>query len=79
MESLAKPVNVRVKGMEMSWNDPEGVEAIPRVRAVALRDERRPIKHPCTHQGHPVTRRPKLRKLTAEGTKNREALRGYSE
>ncbi len=30
MESLAKEINLRVKGTEMFWNDPVGAEAIPK-------------------------------------------------
>ena len=70
MESLVKEVNYRVKGTEMFWNDPEGAEAILQVRAAALCDDERLIKHLRNRPGHPFTRRPKIRKVTAEKNKS---------
>jgi hypothetical protein len=60
MESLVKEINYRVKGTEMFWNDPEGAEAILQVRAAALCDDERLVKHLQTRPGHPFTRRPRL-------------------
>ena len=71
MESLVKEVNYRVKGTEMFWNDPEGAEAILQVRAAALCDDDRLVKHLRTRPGHPFTRRPKTRKVTARKNKRR--------
>ena len=70
MESLVKEVNYRVKGTEMFWNDPEGAEAILQVRAAALCDDDRLVKHLRTRPGHPFTRRPKTRKVTARKNKS---------
>jgi hypothetical protein len=70
MESLVKEVNYRVKGTEMFWNDPEGAEAILQVRAAALCDDERLAKHLRNRPGHPFTRRPKIRKVTAEKNKS---------
>lgn len=36
MECLVKQINLRVKGTEMFWDDPDGAEAILQVRAAAL-------------------------------------------
>lgn len=41
MESAVKEMNYRVKGTEMFWNNPEGAEAILRIRAAALSDDGR--------------------------------------
>jgi hypothetical protein len=60
MESLVKEVNYRAKGTEMFWNDPQGAEAILQVRAAALCDDDRLIRHLKTRPGHPFTRRPKV-------------------
>lgn len=40
-ESLVKEINLRVKGTEMFWNDPDGAEAILQVRAAALSEDDR--------------------------------------
>ena len=66
MESLVKEINYRVKGTEMFWNDPEGAEAILQVRAAALSDDDRLIRHLRTRPGCPFTRRPKARKLSGQ-------------
>jgi hypothetical protein len=50
----------------MLWNDPEGPEAILQVRAAALCDDDRLVKHLRTRPGHPFTRRPKIRKVKVE-------------
>ncbi len=70
MESLVKEVNYRVKGTEIFWNDPEGAEAILQVRAAALCDDERLVKHLRNRPGHPFTRRPKIRKVTTEKNKS---------
>jgi hypothetical protein len=59
MESLVKEINYRVKGTEMYWNDPQGAEAILQVRAAALCDDDRLIRHMETRPGCPFTRRPR--------------------
>jgi hypothetical protein len=41
MESLVKQINLRVKGTEMFWDDPDGAEAILQLRAAALSDDGR--------------------------------------
>jgi len=41
MESLVKEFNLRVKGTEKFWNDPEGAEAILTVRAALLSEDQR--------------------------------------
>lgn len=58
MESLVKEINYRAKGTEMFWNDPEGAEAILQLRAAALCDDDRLIRHVETRPGCPFTRRP---------------------
>jgi hypothetical protein len=70
MESLVKEVNYRAKGTEMFWNDPEGAEAILQVRAAALCDDERLVKHLGTRRGCPLTRRPKPPRPTAEKIKS---------
>jgi len=58
MESLVKEMNYRVKGSEMFWNDPAGAEAILQVRAAALCDNERLVKHLRKRPGCEFTRRP---------------------
>lgn len=70
MESLVKEVNYRAKGTEMFWNDPDGAEAILQVRAAALSDDDRLIRHLQNRPGCPFTRRPTLSKLPAENCKS---------
>jgi hypothetical protein len=41
MESLIKQMNLRVKGTEMFWDDPDGAEAILHLRAAALSEDGR--------------------------------------
>jgi hypothetical protein len=41
MESTVKEMNYRIKGTEMFWNNPQGAEAILKVRAAALSDDSR--------------------------------------
>ena len=70
MESLVKEINYRAKGTEMFWNDPEGAEAILQVRAAALSDDGRLIRHLESRPGCPFTRRPISAKLPAETCKS---------
>jgi hypothetical protein len=70
MESLVKELNYRVKGTEMFWNDPDGAEAILQVRAAALCDDDRLVKHLRTRPGCPFVRRPKSPKVTLEKNKS---------
>jgi hypothetical protein len=63
MESLVKEMNDRVKGSEMSWNDPADGEAILQIRAAALSDDDRLTRHIRTRPGDSFTRRPKPRSL----------------
>jgi hypothetical protein len=57
MESLVKEVNLRVKGTEMFWNDPDGAEAILQVRAAALCDDARLTRYLSTRPGCAFVRR----------------------
>lgn len=41
MESTVKEINLRIKGTEMFWNNPEGAEAILHIRAARLSDDGR--------------------------------------
>jgi hypothetical protein len=70
MESLVKEVNYRAKGTEMFWNDPDGGEAILQVRAAALSDDERLVRHLSRRPGCAFTRRPKSAKLQAETCKS---------
>jgi len=66
MESLVKEINYRAKGTEMFWNDPEGAEAILQIRAAALSDDDRLVRHLQSRPGHPFTRRPRPSKLPCQ-------------
>lgn len=66
MESLVKEMNYRVKGTEMFWNEPDGAEAILQVRAAALSDDDRLVKHLCARVGNPFVRRPKSPNVPCE-------------
>ena len=57
MESLVKEVNLRVKGTEMFWNDPDGAEAVLQVRAAALCDDDRLTRYLSTRPGCAFVRR----------------------
>jgi len=57
MESLVKEVNLRVKGTEMFWNDPDGAEAILQVRAAALCDDDRLTRYLSTRPDCAFVRR----------------------
>lgn len=65
MASVVKQLNYRVKGMVMSWNDPQGAEAILQVRAAALCDDNRLARHLATRPGCAFTRRPQPATLSA--------------
>ena len=58
MESMVKEINYRVKGTEMFWNDPSGAEAILQVRAAALCDDDRLVRHLAARPGSTRRRRP---------------------
>ncbi len=57
MESLIKQMNLRVKGTEMFWDDPDGAEAILQLRAAALSDDGRLKDYLSQRPGHPFHRR----------------------
>jgi hypothetical protein len=57
MESLVKQINLRVKGTEMFWDDPDGAEAILQIRAAALSDDGRLEDYLNKRPGHPFVRR----------------------
>lgn len=69
MESLVKEMNYRVKGTEMFWNNPDGAEAILQVRAAALCDDDRLVKHLQARPGCTFARRPKLPKIDQKSFK----------
>lgn len=58
MESLIKQINHRVKGTEMTWNAPQGAEAILQTRAASLCEDGRLDIYLRQRPGHPLTRRP---------------------
>ncbi len=60
MESLVKEINHRVKGTEMFWNDPEGAEGIPQIRAASLCDDDRLADYLRQRPGYPYHRRTSL-------------------
>lgn len=70
MESLVKEINYRVKGTEMFWNNPDGAEAILQVRAAALSEDERLVKHLRTRPGFAFTRRPRPRKPSLKKIKS---------
>jgi len=57
MESLVKEFNLRVKGTEKFWNDPQGAEAILRVRAALLSEDDRFNAYFATRPGCRYRRR----------------------
>ena len=57
MESLIKQINLRVKGTEMFWDDPDGAEALLQVRAAALSDDGRLEDYLDKRPGYPFVRR----------------------
>jgi hypothetical protein len=64
MESLVKQINLRVKGTEMFWDDPDGAEAILRLRAASLSDDGRLDRHLAARPGSPFVRRTTLATAT---------------
>jgi hypothetical protein len=58
MESLIKQINHRVKGTEMTWNDPAGAEAILQLRSASLCEDDRLDAYLRRRRGCPHTRRP---------------------
>jgi hypothetical protein len=70
MESLVKEMNYRVKGTEMFWNDPDGAEAILQVRAAALSEDERLVRHLNQRSGSPFTRPPKRPKTPSKSCKS---------
>ena len=59
MESFVKEMNYRVKGTEMFWNNPDGIEAILQIRAAALCDDHRLTTRLTTRPGQALIRTPK--------------------
>jgi len=57
MESLVKQMNLRVKETEMFWNDPDGAEAILRLRAASLSDDGRLDRYLAHRPNHPFVRK----------------------
>lgn len=57
MESLIKQINLRVKGTEMFWDDPDGAEAILHIRAAAISDDDRLDDYLSRRPGWPFVRR----------------------
>lgn len=57
MESLIKQINLRVKGTEMFWDDPDGAEAILQIRAASISEDDRLDNYLSTRPGWPYTRR----------------------
>lgn len=60
MESLIKQINLRVKGTEMTWNDPAGAEAILQLRSASLCEDDRLDAYLRQRPGCRLTRRPLL-------------------
>lgn len=65
MESLVKEFNLRVKGTEKFWNDPQGAEAILTVRAALLSEDDRFDDFFATRPGCPFRRRQTLHREQA--------------
>lgn len=57
MESLIKQINLRVKGTEMFWDDPDGAEAILHLRAAVLSEDGRLDRYLSKRPGWPFHRR----------------------
>ena len=57
MESLIKQMNLRVKGTEMFWDDPDGAEAILQIRAAVLSEDDRLDRYLNTRAGWQFVRR----------------------
>jgi len=65
MESFVKELNHRVKGTEKFWNDGPSGEAILQVRAAALCDDDRLVRHLRSRPGTPLA--PNARPLATAG------------
>lgn len=57
MESLIKQINLRVKGTEMFWDDPDGAEAILHIRAATISEDNRLDDYLSRRPGCPFVRR----------------------
>lgn len=57
MESLIKQINLRVKGTEMFWDDPDGAEAILHLRAAVLSEDGQLDSYLSKRPGWPFLRR----------------------
>ena len=66
MESLVKEFNLRVKGTEKFWNDPQGAEAILTVRAALLSEDDRFTQFFATRPGCRYRRRSTLKREQLE-------------
>jgi hypothetical protein len=65
MESLVKELNHRVKATEKFWNDGPSGEAILQVRAAALCDDDRLVRHLRSRPGTPLA--PNARPMATAG------------
>lgn len=65
MESTVKEMNYRIKGTEMFWNDPEGAEAILRIRSASLSDDDRLVRLLTRRPGRAALRRSRTRRPVA--------------
>jgi hypothetical protein len=61
VESLIKEFNLRVKGTEKFWNDPEGGEPILQIRAGVLSEDDRLKKYILNRLGNPYRRHTKMK------------------
>jgi len=68
MESLVKEFNLRVKGTEKFWDDPQGAEAILRVRAALLSEDDRFADFFATRPGCRYRRRQTLQRVKLQAT-----------
>ncbi len=57
MESAVKEMNYRIKGTEMFWNNPEGAEAILKIRSASLSDDDRLVRLMTHRPGKSTLRR----------------------
>jgi hypothetical protein len=64
IEQLRNELARRQIGPEMTWNDPEGAEAILQLRAAALCEDGRLDDYLRRRPGYPLTRRPALATAT---------------
>ncbi len=66
MESLVKEFNLRVKGTEKFWTDPQGAEAILTVRAALLSEDERFAEFFATRPGCRYRRRETLKRENSQ-------------